>query len=137
DHVDINPFEESSSHFETLNTAFDALQYRSQNFNSLLGGLGWELDYSGAIDDVKVSPYVQATYNHQFIANNTIEAGVSSLPGSHFELPVAPAYKDFGLISTGIRSTFNNGLDMTLGYNLMGARHYISQNFMVSFSVPI
>jgi outer membrane lipase/esterase len=134
--VSINPYIETSSNFESEDGAFDAMQYHCQNYDSFVGGLGWQINYTGTINNVKVMPYLQATYNHEMINDNIVEAGVTSLPGSNFSLPVGLPFKDYGLFSGGIQTEFKNGLVMSLGYNAMAGNKYLSQNVMLNLSLP-
>jgi len=134
--VSVNPYAEKSNNFELDGESFDALQYHAQNYDSFVGGLGWQVSYTGVINNVKVMPYLQATYNHEMIDGNTVEAGLTSLPGSYFSLPVGLPFKDYGLFSGGIQSEFNNGLVMSLGYNAMAGHKYLSQNVMLNLSIP-
>lgn len=135
--VDVRPYAESSSNFEVNNAAFDALQYGEQYYDSCVGALGWQLSYTGKIHNVKVMPFIQATYNHEFIDSNTVTAGVTSLPGSHFSLPVGLPFQDFGVFTGGVQSVLNNGLIVSVGYNAMAAHRYLSQNVMLNFSMPL
>jgi outer membrane lipase/esterase len=138
-HILVNPYSEQSSLFQTADGAFDALQYNKQTNDSFLGGLGWQISYHGQINNVQVLPFLQATYNHQFLnMDRSVEAGVTSLPGSLFSMPVSQPDKDFGLINTGIQGIFNSGLALTFGYNLtVGQSDLSNQAFMISASMPL
>jgi len=137
--VVVNPYTETSSQFETANGAFDALQYNKQTNDSLLGALGWQASYATHIQSVTVMPYIQATYNHQFLnTTNNVEAGVTTLSGSVFSLPVRYPDIDFGLVNAGVQTVFANGVSLTFGYsNTFGEPDLKSQIFTISASVRL
>lgn len=137
--VVVNPYAETSSQFETSNGAFDGLQYNKQTNDSLLGALGWQASYATHINTVTVVPYIQATYNHQFLnTTNNVEAGVTTLSGSVFSLPVKYPDIDFGLVNAGVQTVFANGVALTFGYsNTFGEPDIKSQLFTISASVPL
>ncbi len=138
-HVDIDAYAEASSNFETNNNAFDALQYQLQDDNFLNSELGWQWKntLASSFDDIVLTPSLQISYLHRFMANPSVEAGVTSLPGSHYSVPSMTPAKDFAMASAEIDSTFKQGFTLGLSYNLMGAKHFLSQGVMVNLSIPL
>lgn len=137
-HVDIDGYAEASSNFESDNTAFDALQYQLQEDKFLDSQLGWQWKNKyNAFDDIVITPSLKLSYLHKFITNPDVEAGVTSLPGSHYTVPSMSPIKNFGLASLQIDSTFKEGFTMGLGYNVMAARHFMSQGLMLDLSIPL
>jgi outer membrane lipase/esterase len=137
--ITVNPYAETSANFQTPNGAFDALQYEKQANNSFIGALGWQASYAMQVNTVTLLPFVQASYNHQFLkAVNNVEAGVTSLPGSFYSLPIQYPNAGFELVNAGIQGKLSNGVALTFGYSrTFGPSELRSQLFTLSASVPL
>lgn len=135
----VNPYSELSTNFQTSNGAFDALQYAKQTNASLVGGLGWQINYDAHISNFQLIPFVQGTYDHQFVGQDRmIRAGVTSLPGSAFEMPFTSPDGNYGLVDAGIQGILSDGVALTFGYSATVFEPQVdSQSFMISASVPL
>ncbi len=116
-----------------------AENFDSQNNNSLTTGFGWMFNYIMQVKNIQLMPFAQLTYNHQWItAVRNVGAGLVSLPGSHFTIPVSAPNGDFGLANIGISTNLVKNVNLSLGYNTTlykeGSR---SQNISASIQVSI
>jgi outer membrane lipase/esterase len=138
-HVNVSPYAEYSADFSAQGNPFDALQYGKQQNNSFVGGLGWQINYVGQVNNTQVMPFMQATYNHQFINQDRwVTAGVVTLPGSEFAMPFTYPDNHFGSINAGVQSLFDTGLTLTLAVNaIVGQSDLNSHTFMLSASMPV
>jgi outer membrane lipase/esterase len=90
-----------------------ALSYRDQEFDSLIGSVGWRASF--AISPT-VTPYAQATYNHEFEDNASMAwASLQTIPGAlPYAVPGVDFDQDYGVIVFGARAQVG-GLSADVG----------------------
>jgi outer membrane lipase/esterase len=105
-HIKVDGYAESDG---TLSTA---LRFPNQTYRSLIGSLGWRASVELAPG---TSPYIQATYDHEFkrirkeafAELQTIDSLPYAVPGNDWD-------RSYGTVTGGIRTKFG-GLDANVG----------------------
>ena len=95
--IDVDGFAESDP---TLSTS---LAYPDQRFRSLIGSLGWQVDYAPSD---RIHPYARLTWDHEFreTAQETF-AQVQSIPGSlPYAVPGLQFDRTYGTLLLGART---------------------------------
>jgi outer membrane lipase/esterase len=94
-----------------------AEQFDNQTNESLLTSAGWQLAYHFDVNNLPVMPFAQLTYNHQMLnRDRDVGAGLVSIPGSHFTIPISSPDKDYGLASAGVSFGISKDVSFSLGY---------------------
>lgn len=90
-----------------------ALSYRDQEFDSLIGSAGWRASFQIS---PTVTPYVQATYNHEFEDNASMAwASLQTIPGAlPYAVPGVQFDQDYGVVVFGARAQLG-GLSADVG----------------------
>lgn len=90
-----------------------ALSYRHQEFDSLIGSAGWRASYRIS---PTVTPYAQATYNHEFEDNAGMAwASLQTIPGAlPYAVPGVAFDQDYGVLVVGARAQLG-GLSADFG----------------------
>ncbi|WDS38193.1 autotransporter domain-containing protein [Pseudoxanthomonas sp.] len=90
-----------------------ALSYRDQEFDSLIGSVGWRASYEIS---PTVTPYVQATYNHEFEDNASMAwASLQTIPSAlPYAVPGVEFDQDYGVFVVGARAQLG-GLSADIG----------------------
>jgi len=98
---------------ETDPTLSTSLAYPQQDFDSLIGSVGWQLSY--AIND-HVQPYAKLTYDREFEdAPAQAFAQAQSIPGSlPYAVPGLAFDETYGTVVAGVRTSLV-GLDANIG----------------------
>ena len=92
-----------------------ALAYDDTDADSLLGRVGWQASY--ALND-RVTPYIQATYDHEFKDASEATARLQTLPeAGTYAVPGIGFDRDYGSVVLGARTRLF-GLDANLGASL-------------------
>ncbi|RDZ29522.1 autotransporter domain-containing protein [Lysobacter silvisoli] len=108
--IDIDGFRESDSALAT------SLAYGDQSFDSLIGSVGWQFDYT--LND-HLKPYARLTYDREFEdADKEVFASLQSMPGTApYAVPGHDFDQSYGTLLMGARTTLF-GLDANLGTSL-------------------
>ena len=97
------------------NLASTALAYPDQDLDSLVGSLGWQ----ARIDAGGWSPYVRATWDHEFEdAPAEAFASLQTVPGMEYAVPAALLDDNSGTVVLGARMRFG-GLEADVGARAM------------------
>ena len=118
---------------ETDPTLSTSLAYPQQDFDSLIGSVGWQVSY--AIND-HLKPYAKLTYDREFEdAPAQAFAQAQSMPGTlPYAVPGLPFDNTYGTLSYGVRSELF-GLDITTGSSLtVGQKGGNDATFFLSVS---
>lgn len=118
---------------ETDPTLSTSLAYPQQDFDSLIGSVGWQMSY--AINDHLV-PYAKLTYDREFEdAPAQAFAQAQSMPGTlPYAVPGLPFDNTYGTLSYGVRSELF-GLDITTGSSLsVGQKGANDSSFFLTVS---
>lgn len=118
---------------ETAPTLSTSLAYPQQDFDSLIGSVGWQVSY--AINDLLV-PYAKLTYDREFEdAPAQAFAQAQSMPGTlPYAVPGLPFDTTYGTLSYGVRSELF-GLDITTGSSLsVGQKGANDSSFFLTVS---
>lgn len=118
---------------ETDPTLSTSLAYPGQDFDSLIGSVGWQMSY--AINDHLV-PYAKVTYDREFEdAPAQAFAQAQSMPGTlPYAVPGLPFDNTYGTLSYGVRSELF-GLDITTGSSLsVGQKGANDSSFFLTVS---
>ncbi len=118
---------------ETDPTLSTSLAYPQQDFDSLIGSVGWQMSY--AINDHLV-PYAKVTYDREFEdAPAQAFAQAQSMPGTlPYAVPGLPFDTTYGTLSYGVRSELF-GLDITTGSSLsVGQKGANDSSFFLTVS---
>lgn len=118
---------------ETDPTLSTSLAYPQQDFDSLIGSVGWQMSY--AINDHLV-PYAKLTYDREFEdAPAQAFAQAQSMPGTlPYAVPGLPFDTTYGTLSYGVRSELF-GLDITTGSSLsVGQKGANDSSFFLTVS---
>ncbi|WP_093134620.1 autotransporter domain-containing protein [Pseudoxanthomonas sp. GM95] len=80
-----------------------ALSYQDQEFDSLIGSVGWRASFQIS---PTVTPYAQATYNHEFEDNAGMAwASLQTIPGAMpYAVPGVEFDRDYGVFVVGARA---------------------------------
>jgi outer membrane lipase/esterase len=93
------------------------LQYRIQDNQSLISGIGWQGSYAFCFCNVGLMPFLQITFDREwFDDQRNIKAGVVSLPASHYHIPYPGMNGDFGLVNSGLMINPNRYISISLNY---------------------
>ena len=118
---------------ETDPTLSTSLAYPQQDFDSLIGSVGWQVSY--AIND-HLKPYAKLTYDREFEdAPAQAFAQAQSMPGTlPYAVPGLPFDNTYGTLSYGVRSELF-GLDITTGSSLsVGQKGANDSSFFLTVS---
>ena len=110
-----------------------SLAYPQQDFDSLIGSVGWQVSY--AIND-HLKPYAKLTYDREFEdAPAQAYAQAQSMPGTlPYAVPGLPFDNTYGTLSYGVRSELF-GLDITTGSSLsVGQKGANDSSFFLTVS---
>ncbi|RPE80902.1 outer membrane lipase/esterase [Vulcaniibacterium tengchongense] len=90
-----------------------ALAFPKQEFDSLIGSVGWQVDYAHG---AHLRPYAKLTYDHEFEdGEDQAYAQLRSVPGlAPYAVPGLEFDRDYGTLSFGARSTLF-GLNADVG----------------------
>jgi len=116
------------------------VQFGKQDYDSLVSGAGWQVNYATQYETTVLIPYIQTTYNHQFSnTQRNINIGMGAFsPSTTSFTPYNPQNNSFVNVNAGIQTVFSSGLDLTFGYNnALGQKNINSQSFMISASMPV
>ncbi|HEV2614276.1 MAG TPA: autotransporter outer membrane beta-barrel domain-containing protein [Gammaproteobacteria bacterium] len=135
--ITINGFAETPTNAGAIGVP---LQFGKQDYDSLISGAGWQVNYATQFRTTQLVPYLQTTYNHQFLnMNRNIKAaaGVFS-PATTIFIPYTVTDNSFVNVNTGIQAVFSSGLDLTLAYNTaLGQNTVDNESVMISASMPV
>lgn len=116
--------------------------FDNQTNNWYTTGIGWQAAYTFALNrypDVPIMPFAQITYNHQWLSGKRrVGAGLTSLPGSHFTIPVSAPDGDFGLVNAGVSTRVWYDVTLSAGYQstlFFSGGH--SQSVDASIQIPL
>lgn len=118
---------------ETAPALSTSLAYPQQDFDSLIGSVGWQVSY--AIND-HLTPYAKLTYDREFEdAPAQAFAQAQSMPGTlPYAVPGLPFDNTYGTLSYGVRSELF-GLDITTGSSLsVGQKGANDSSFFLTVS---
>lgn len=97
------------------NLMSSALAYDDTDADSLVGRIGWQASY--ALNDM-VTPYIQATYDHEFKDASEATARLQTLPeAGTYAVPGIDFDRNYGSVVLGARTRLF-GLDTNLGASL-------------------
>lgn len=106
---------------ETDPSLSTSLAYPQQEFDSLIGSVGWQMSY--AINE-RLAPYARLTYDREFEdAPAQAFAQAQSMPGTlPYAVPGLPFDDTYGTVAFGVRSRVmgldaNAGASLTVGQN--------------------
>ncbi|HEY0504611.1 MAG TPA: autotransporter domain-containing protein [Lysobacter sp.] len=107
--IEVDGYDENS-------TESTALAFGDQEFDSLIGSVGWQLDY--AVND-HLSPYARLTYDHEFEdTQDEVFASLRSMPGTAaYAVPGVSYDQDYGTLVLGARTQLF-GVDANIGSSL-------------------
>ena len=105
--ISVDDFAESDAGLST------SLAYPEQDFDSLIGSLGWQASY--AIND-RVQPYLRATFDHQFEDAPEQAFAQSQTLGTTgmYAVPGLPSDRDYATLLVGMRVKLH-GFDANFG----------------------
>jgi len=118
---------------ETEPTLSTSLAFPQQDFDSLIGSVGWQVSY--AINE-HLTPYAKLTYDREFEdAPAQAFAQAQSMPGTlPYAVPGLPFDNTYGTLSYGVRSELF-GLDITTGSSLtVGQKGANDSSFFLTVS---
>ncbi|MFU8797332.1 MAG: autotransporter domain-containing protein [Gammaproteobacteria bacterium] len=119
------------------------LQYAMQTTKSLTTGLGWQLSHSMRMGSVAVRPYLQATYNREWLrADREMGASAASLNARPYYVPVPNVTgfngRNWGLVDVGISTQLRDGLTLSFAYQTaVGLKRGAAQMMMANLEMPI
>lgn len=117
------------------------IQYDKQDYQSLVSGAGWQMNYITHYKTTELVPYIKALYDHEFLnTQRNINVGLATLSSSTTTVvPYTPSdNSSFVNVTAGVQAIFSSGLDLTFGYNAaVGQKNLDSQSVMLSASVPV
>jgi outer membrane lipase/esterase len=88
-HVNIGGFTETGG--------FTSLGFDDQTRDSLISGLGYKATY----DLGRFRPYVQAVWNHEFAADRTVRASLTTIEAPSYEMPAVKLGRDWATATVG------------------------------------
>ena len=88
-HVNIGGFTETGG--------FTSLGFDDQTRDSLISGLG----YKAAYDLGRFRPYMQAVWNHEFAADRTVRASLTTIEAPSYEMPAVKLGRDWATATVG------------------------------------
>lgn len=99
--------------YEEKELTSTALSYRDQELDSLIGSVGWRASFTVS---PTVTPYLQATYNHEFEDTDEMAwARLQTIPGAlPYAVPSVEFDNDYGVVVVGARARLG-GLDADVG----------------------
>lgn len=99
--------------YEEKELTSTALSYRDQELESLIGSVGWRASFTVS---PTVTPYLQATYNHEFEDDDQmVRAWLQSIPGAlPYAVPALEFDRDYGVVVAGARARIG-GLSADIG----------------------
>lgn len=139
-YVDVAGYAESSA-----TTGRNLRYYRIFN-DSLVTGLGWQVIYPTLMQNNRVTPYAQLSYNKEWLRNKNsrngvreIEAGPVSIPGSRGVIPIAEWDNNGWLLANvGVNAQFNKYVYGSLGVQAtMLKRPYRTYSVIASLQMPL
>jgi len=95
-HVNIGGFTETGS--------FTSLGFDDQTRDSLISGLGYKATY----DLGRFRPYVQAVWNHEFAADRTVRASLTTIEAPSYEMPAVKLGRDWATATVGTTVNISN-----------------------------
>ena len=95
-HVNIGGFTETGS--------FTSLRFDDQTRDSLISGLGYKATY----DLGRFRPYVQAVWNHEFAADRTVRASLTTIEAPSYEMPAVKLGRDWATATVGTTVNISN-----------------------------
>ena len=107
--IDVDGYAENS-------TEATALAFGDQTFDSLIGSIGWQVDYTAS---ESLRPYARLTYDHEFEDGDTEAfAQLRSMPGTApYAVPVGQYDQNYGTMTFGVRTAMF-GLNADIGSSL-------------------
>ncbi|MBU8976697.1 MULTISPECIES: autotransporter domain-containing protein [unclassified Lysobacter] len=111
--IEVDAYDENS-------TEATALSFGKQEFDSLIGSVGWQVNY--ALND-HLQPYAKLTYDHEFEDSaDEATASLRSLPGvGSYAVPGLSYDQDYGTLLMGARTQLF-GLQTDIGASLTVAQ---------------
>jgi len=76
---------------------FTSLGFDDQTRDSLISGLGYKATY----DLGRFRPYVQAVWNHEFAADRTVRASLTTIEAPSYEMPAVKLGRDWATATAG------------------------------------
>jgi outer membrane lipase/esterase len=95
-HVNIGGFTETGG--------FTSLGFGDQTRDSLISGLGYKATY----DLGRFRPYVQAVWNHEFAADRTVRASLTTIEAPSYEMPAVKLGRDWATATVGTTVSISN-----------------------------
>ena len=95
-HVNIGGFTETGG--------FTSLGFDDQTRDSLISGLGYKATY----DLGRFRPYVQAVWNHEFAADRTVRASLTTIEAPSYEMPAVKLGRDWATATVGTTMNISN-----------------------------
>ena len=95
-HVNIGGFTETGG--------FTSLGFDDQIRDSLISGLGYKVAY----DLGRFRPYVQAVWNHEFAADRTVKALLTTIEAPSYEMPAVKLGRDWTTVTVGTTMNISN-----------------------------
>ena len=123
--IEIDGFDENS-------TEATALSFQDRDFDSMIGSIGWQVDYSL---NEHLRPYARLTYDHEFEdADEEVFAQLRSMPGTApYAVPGLEYDQNYGTLVMGARTQLF-GLDTNIGSSLtVGQKGGNDATLFVSF----
>lgn len=107
--IEVDGYDENSSEST-------ALSFGKQEADSLIGSVGWQLDYTV---NEHLNPYARLTYDHEFEDTpDELFASLRSMPGTApYAVPGVSYDRDYGTLVMGARTQLF-GLDTNIGSSL-------------------
>ena len=113
-HIRVDDFREDNA------TQSTSLAYPQQTYNSLIGSLGWRVNYSG---NAHLRPYAQVTWDREFTRSpDEAFAQMQALPGTMpYAVPIGQTDRSYATVVVGARTQVF-GLDANVGVTATAAQ---------------
>lgn len=113
-HIRVDDFREDNA------TQSTSLAYPQQTYNSLIGSLGWQVNYRG---NTHLQPYAQVTWDREFTRSpDEAFAQMQSLPGTMpYAVPIGQTDRSYATVVVGARTQVL-GLDANVGVTATAAQ---------------
>lgn len=113
--IEVDGYDENS-------TEATALSFGKQEFDSLIGSVGWQVDYRL---NEHLAPYARLTYDHEFEdTEEEVSASLRSMPGvPAYSVPGVTYDQDYGTLLLGARTELF-GLQADIGTSLTVGQRY-------------
>jgi outer membrane lipase/esterase len=95
-HVKVDGFTETGG--------FTSLAFGDQSRDSVISGLGYKATY----DLGRFRPYVQAVWNHEFAADRTVRASLTTIEAPSYEMPAVKLGREWATATVGTTMNISN-----------------------------